>query len=78
MNLENMKRIVLGALRKEKKKRGGRMMVYKDGDYIYKEAEFKNVDVVVLKGQDSETRVVIDDHFSGEQLADFKVIEEEE
>lgn len=54
------------------------MMVYTDGDYVYKEAEFENVDVVVLKGQDGETRAVIDDHFSGERLAEYKVIEEEE
>ena len=41
-------------------------MVYKDEGYIYKEAEFENVDVV------------IDDHFTGDRLAVFKVIEEEE
>lgn len=54
------------------------MMVYKDDDYIYKEDEFKNVDVAVLKDQDGQTRIVIDDYFSGEKLAEFKVIEEEE
>ena len=54
------------------------MMVYKDDDYIYKKDEFENVDVVLLEDQDGGTRIVIDDHFSGEQLAEFKVIEEEE
>lgn len=53
-------------------------MVYKDDDYIYKEDEFNNVDVAVLKNKYGETRIVIDDNFSGEQLAEFKVIEEEE
>lgn len=52
-------------------------MVYKDGDYIYKKDEFQNVGVVLLEDQDGGTRIVIDDHFSGEQLAEFKVIEEE-
>lgn len=52
-------------------------MAYKDGDYIYKKDEFKNVDVVVLEDQDGETRIVIDDQFSGKRLADFKVVEEE-
>lgn len=53
-------------------------MVYKDGDYIYKKGEFENVDVVLLEGQDGETRAVIEDHFSGERLAEFNVIEEEQ
>lgn len=53
-------------------------MVYEDEDYIYKEAEFENVDVAILRGQDGRARVVIDDHFTGDQLAEFKVIEEEE
>lgn len=52
-------------------------MVYKDDGYIYKKDEFQNVDVVLLEDQDGGTRIVIDDHFSGEQLAEFKVIEEE-
>lgn len=52
-------------------------MVYKDGDYIYKKDEFENVDVALLEDQDGDTRIVIDDHFSGETLAEFKVIEEE-
>ena len=54
------------------------MMVYKDGDYIYKKDEFENVDVVLLEDQDGKTRLVINNHFSGEHLAEFKVIEEEE
>lgn len=54
------------------------MMVYKVGDYIYKKDEFENVDVALLEDQDGETRVVIEDHFSGERLAEFKVIAEEE
>ena len=54
------------------------MMVYKDDNYIYKKDEFENVDVALLEDQDGETRLVIDNHFSGEQLAEFKVIEEEE
>lgn len=53
-------------------------MVYKNDDYIYKKDEFQNVDVVLLEDQDEGTRIVIDDHFSGEQLAEFKVVEEEE
>ena len=53
------------------------MMVYKDGDYIYKEDEFLDVDVVILKNKYGETLAVIEDHFSGERLAEFKVIEEE-
>lgn len=51
-------------------------MVYKDDDYTCKE-EFLDVDVVILKNKYGETRAVIEDHFSGEQLAEFKVIEEE-
>lgn len=54
------------------------MMVYKDEGYIYKEAEFENVDVVILRDKFGGTRVVIDDHFTGDRLAVFKVIEEEE
>lgn len=45
---------------------------------MIKDEEFENVDVALLKNRDGETRIVIDDHFSGEQLAEFKVIEEEE
>lgn len=54
------------------------MMVYKDDGYIYKESEFENVDVAILRDQDGRARVVIGDHFTGDQLAEFKVIEEEE
>lgn len=54
------------------------MMVYKDGDYIYKKGEFENVDVVLMEDQDGESRIVVEDHFSGERLAEFKAIEEEE
>lgn len=54
------------------------MMVYKDESYIYKEAEFENADVAILRYQDGGARVVIDDHFTGDRLAEFKVIEEEE
>lgn len=54
------------------------MMVFRDGDYIYQKDEFENVDVVLLEDQDGETRIEINDHFSGEQLAEFKVIEEDE
>ena len=53
-------------------------MVYKDDGYIYKESEFENVDVVILRDKFGGTRVVIDDHFTGDRLAQFKVIEEEE
>ena len=53
-------------------------MVYEGEGYIYKEAEFENVDVVILRDQDGGARVVIDDHFTSDRLAEFKVIEEEE
>lgn len=52
-------------------------MVFRDGNYIYKKDEFENVDVALLEDQDGELELVIDDHFSGEQLATFKVIEDE-
>lgn len=54
------------------------MMVYRDGIHIYEEDKFSDVDVTILKNQYGETRVVVDDHFSGEQLAEYKVIEVEE
>lgn len=56
-------------------------MVYEDEGYIYKEAEFGfdlGNDVVILRDQDGRALVVIDDHLTGDQLAEFKVIEEEE
>lgn len=56
-------------------------MVYEDEGYIYKESEFSfdlGNDVVILRDQDGRALVVIDDHFTGDQIAEFKVIEEEE
>lgn len=53
------------------------MMIYKNGDYRYLRDSFNEVDVYVEEIANDELELVIADHFSGEQLAVFKVIEEE-
>lgn len=54
------------------------MMIYKDGDYRYLRDSFQEVDVYIEETANGELELAIEDHFSGEKLAEFKVIEEEE
>lgn len=53
------------------------MMVYKDGDYRYLRDSFHEVDIYIEETANGEIELSIEDHYSGEQLAKFKVIKEE-